>query len=103
MVASSRTRRMAPPSNSLRILRPVLAQPYAQWDVVVGRGEVAVAVHAAAQDLPADRIAARPEVLDGHVVLGPDPAVAVAVEEDLARHLGPVRRCRVPEPAVEED
>ena len=64
---------------------------------------MAVAVHAIAQDLPADRIAARPEVLDRHVVFGPDPAVAVAVEEDFARPVGTVGTGRVPQPPIEED
>src|SRR5205823_5863497 len=61
------------------------------------------AVHAVAEDLAANGVTLRPEVLDGHVVLGPDPAVAVAVEEDLAGDLGPVRGGGVPEAAVEED
>src|SRR4051812_40138047 len=82
----------APFQPSNRVFGAMFAQPPPQWHVRVRGRKVPVAVHAVAQDLAADRVAAGPEVLDRHVILRADPAVAVPVEEDLARNVRPVRR-----------
>src|SRR5579884_1787269 len=90
-------------SGLLSLLRAVLAQPEAQGNVGVGWGVVAVGVDAPAQKLPPNGIALLPEALNGHVVLGANPAIAIAVEEHFAGHVRPVRAGRMPQPSVEED
>ena len=81
----------------------VLLQPVAQRHVLwLGRGVAVPARRTGAQQLPPDRIAALHDVGDGHVVARAQPAVAVAVEQRLARDVGMVRAAGVPDAAVEQ-
>ena len=81
----------------------MLPQPDAQRHIVIRRGVPAIGAEAIAQELPTDRIAVRPEVLDRHVILGAKPPVAIAIEEHLAGHLRPVGAGGVPQTPIKED
>src|SRR5512135_2483730 len=81
----------------------MLPQPGAQRHILVGGSIEAVCVNSPAKELPANGVAAVPEMADRHVVLRAHPAVAVTVEENLARDTGPVGAGGVPEAPVEED
>src|SRR5438105_14899619 len=89
--------------SSWRLLRAVLTEPHAQWHVSVGWRVTAVGIDPITEQLPANRIAAPPQTLHRHVILGANPAVAVAVKEHFARHPRPVGAGRVPQAPVEED
>ena len=82
----------------------VFFQPNFERYVFVFWGEVAVAVGAVTQEVPAHGVAGQEEIrADGGVVFGADPAVAIAVKEDLMHDRRVVVGPCVPETAVEED
>src|SRR4051794_28433826 len=77
--------------------RIVLLDPGAQRHVAGSRGVVAVGRQTVAQDLAPDRIEARVELLHGHLVLGAQPTVGVAVEQGLAGTRAEIGALTVPD------
>ena len=82
----------------------VFFEPQLQGHVIVVGRKEAVAIAALAQELAADRIAGLEQVGgDSHIVLGSQPAIAIAIKEDFA-HVGlVVGAAGMPESTVEKD
>src|SRR5262245_44405532 len=82
----------------------LLLQPGPQRNIFkTGRGVAIATVYTGAQKLAADWVTPLQIMAHRHIVARAQPAVAVAIKEDLARHIGNIRARGVPDAPIKED